>query len=78
MKISELFDKNQKIIDNLIKKKIGAYFMGKSKKLLAEDTVIVWNDISVGEYRNFIKHTIGKKTNFAIINYLKWRFWNFV
>jgi len=34
--------------------------MSKSKKLLAENTVIVWNDISVGEYRNFFEQTIGK------------------
>ena len=32
--------------------------MGKNKKLLADNTVIVWKDIPVGEYRKFFEHGI--------------------
>ena len=35
--------------------------MGKNKKILSEDTVIVWGIIPVGEYRRFFTETIGKE-----------------
>ena len=35
--------------------------MGKDKKILAEDTVIVWGSIPVGEYRKFFKESIGNE-----------------
>jgi len=35
--------------------------MSKEKKILAEDTVIVWGSIPVGEYRKFFKEAIGEE-----------------
>ena len=35
--------------------------MGKNKKILSEDTVIVWGSIPVGEYRRFFAEVIGKE-----------------
>ena len=50
--------------------------MSKSKELLAEDTVIVWNGISVGEYRNFFEHAISKDFGRSVGN-LDFQTWLF-
>ena len=51
--------------------------MSKNKKLLAEDTVIVWNDISVGEYRNFFEHAINKDFGRSVGN-MDFQTWLFI
>ena len=35
--------------------------MSKSKPLLSEDTIIVWKEIPVNEYRKFFVHGIGEE-----------------
>ena len=49
-----------------------------SKKLLSEDTVIIWNANPIGEYRNFLYEKIGRDfiDNMDYSNFQKWLFAN--
>ena len=48
--------------------------MAKTKKLLSEDTIIVWNAHPLSEYRAFMHETIGKEKVDSLGDLSKWLF----